>query len=148
MSDITLTINVDGPTLSVTREGDPTLTVSAVGAQGGTGLPAQNLKSFSIVSPSATEDIVFFFTDAELEITKVLVAVTGGGEATWNLIKSSTRSATGTNVFTIDKATTGASTIESFDEPTVSEDSYIRFSLLSFTGLITDIHLTLFYNLI
>ncbi len=143
MADYNLTFNSTGPRLTLLIA-NPRVALGLSGTQGPIGPSAQNLKSLYIISPNSAEDLVLFFTDEALTISKVLIAATGGGSIDWNLILSSTRSAVGTNVFTLDKTTSGAETITTFDDATIDANSYIRFEIVGKTGTVSDVHLTLF----
>jgi hypothetical protein len=111
------------------------------------GFNAQNLKGLSMTSPGSTEDIVLFYTDAALEITKVIIAPVGGGSIDWNILSSATRSGAGTNLFTADEVNSATETFIAFDNENVVADRFLRFIISAKTGTVSDLHLSIFYKL-
>lgn len=120
------------------------LELSIPGTQGAS---AQNLKSIYMLAPNSTEDIVIFFTDAAIDISKVIIAPTGGGSIDWNVLVSATVDGAGTNVFTVDENNSETETFTVFDNESVSANKFIRLVISGKTGTISALHLTLFYNL-
>lgn len=111
------------------------------------GFNAQNLKSLYIVAPLSTEDIVLFYTDAALEVTKVIMAPTGGGSIDWNILSSATRAGAGTDLFTADEVNSATETFTAFDNEAIAADRFVRFIISAKSGTVNDVHITLFYTL-
>ena len=127
-------------------KGLPTKVVSHA-MQGEMGVNAQNLKSLSIISPLAGEDVVLFYTDVALSVKHIVFNV-NGGSLDWNLGFSTERSGTLTKVFTADKTTPDMTeSINLFDNDSIPANSFIRFVTSDKVGTVQDIHLTLLYLL-
>ena len=140
-----INLEIKSNPINLAIESNPVnLELALVGAQGAA---AQNLKSLFMLAPNSTEDIVIFFTDAAIEITKLIIVPTGGGSIDWNILSSSTRAGAGTNLFSADENNSAMETFTTFDNELISANKFLRFILSAKTGTITDLHLTLFYNL-
>ena len=133
-------VEVSVSNLNVTCE------LAGLGIQGIPGDSGTKSKSLTIVAPATTEDVPLFFADVETEITKILIAVQGGGDLTWNIIISETISGAGDSVFTADEVSSATETFTVFDVSEIPEDRFVRFVVTDKTGTVLNVHLTLFFT--
>jgi len=112
-------------------------------------------KHFTIENPTNSEDITLFYTDEALTVTKMVAVLTGSGSPslTWTLRFDADRSLTGTEIVTggtvTDSTGGGTSTgqsITSFNNATISANSWVWFKTTALAITVTKIHVTVFYD--
>jgi hypothetical protein len=112
-------------------------------------------KHITIENPTNSEDITLFFTDEALTITKIVAVLTGSASPslTWTVKFNADRSLTGTEVVTggstIDSSGGGTSTgvsITSFNNASISANTWVWFKTTAQSGTVNKIHLTIFYD--
>lgn len=144
MSDIAVSVSTASAVSVAVSSSPVAVSVSTAGSQGAS---AQNVKGASLLAPNSTEDIVFFYSDAAITISKVIIAVTGGGSIDWNIRASATRAGAGDDVFSSDQTDSGAEVITSLDTTSFVADRYYRFIISGTSGSIDDVHVSIFYTL-
>lgn len=141
---------VEQPKVKIVSDGVKVIKSGSVkviseGVQGSSGTNAQNLKSMSVISPLATEDIVLFYTDAALTLRNIVFNV-NEGSLDWNVGYSSMRDGVLTKIFTNDRTLADATeSISSFDVVTIPANSFFRFITSDKVGSVIDAHLTILY---
>lgn len=133
-------VDIEVSNLNVTCE------FSGLGIQGPPGDSGTKSKSLTIVAPASTEDVPLFYADVVTEISKILIAVQGGGDLTWNILISETRNGAGGSVFASDEVSSSTETFTVFDTSEIPAGRFVRFVVTDKTGTILDVHLTLFFT--
>lgn len=108
-------------------------------------------KTIVIESPSATEDITFFFLDAATTITKMRAVLVGSStpSVTWTIRHGTDRSAAGAEVVTGGTTTTEVTAgldITAFDDATVVANSHVWLETTAQSGVVEQMAITLFYT--
>jgi len=107
-------------------------------------------KSIIIESPSANEDLSFFFTDVALTITKIRVVLVGSSipSVTWTLRHGTDRSSAGTEVViggTVTTNTGVGAEITSFDDPSLVANAHCWLETTAKSGTVDSIIITVFF---
>jgi hypothetical protein len=107
-------------------------------------------KSLTVESPTAAENIAFFYTDVAITITRIndVLKGTGTPSLTWNIHFDSTRDdGTPTALFTSNRTTTSTSgaTTTTINNPTIPAGSYVWF-ITSSSTTVTEFHVTLTFT--
>lgn len=108
-------------------------------------------KSITIESPTATEDISFFYSDIAITVTKITAVLVGSStpSVTWTVRHGTDRSATGAEVVTSGTTTTSISTgsvVTSFNDATIVADSFVWIETTAQSGTVGQISITLEYT--
>jgi hypothetical protein len=111
---------------------------------------SQKDKSFTIESPSASEDITLWRTNADITITGIHTVSLGTTPSiTYTIRFASDRSVTGTEVVTSGSTTTSTTTgdtVSSFDNATIPGGSWIWIETTAQTGTVDQISFTINYD--
>lgn len=127
--------------------------ISAGSMQGATGLNSLNLKSFTMDSPTASENITLFYIDTAITITAVrgvLYDGSGTPSVTIDILHAADRSTAGTSIFAAPREITSIST---GDDLTLGGTTYIPanrfiwFVISAKSGTVPEINVTMFYNI-
>lgn len=115
------------------------------------GLPVNTSKSFSLESPTATENKSLFFTDVAITVNKMVAVLVGSAtpSVTWTIRHATDRSLTGNEVVTSGTTTTSTSTgsvITTFNDDTIPANSFIWFETTAQSGTVTELSCTIFYT--
>lgn len=108
-------------------------------------------KSIIVESPTASEDLSFFFTNVAITVTKMNAVLVGSAtpSVTWTIRHGTDRSATGAEVVTggtVTTSTTTGSDITVFDDPTIVSDSHVWLETTAKSGTVNSIVITIFFN--
>ena len=107
-------------------------------------------KTIMVESPTASENLSFFFTNESLVVTQMRAVVVGATPSvTWTLRHDTDRSAAGTEIVTggtTTTSTTFGSNITNFDDATISDNSFIWLETTAKSGTVTQIEITLYAN--
>ena len=111
--------------------------------------PKAHSKGITLVSPTATENMVMFYTDVAITITRAAEAVKGTSPSvTYNIRFGTDRSAVGTALFASDRAVTSltGTTTTTFANASIPAGSWVRIVTSAVSGTIDDFHVTLIYQ--
>lgn len=115
-----------------------------------TGAGPTLFEKFTIPDIVATDDMLLFYTDVAITITKVANAIQGGTNVVWNLTHDTTaNSGTPNSVFTSDVTTSseaGTVTSTGFSDATIPAGSWVRLKTTSVSGTVLFHHLTIVYT--
>jgi hypothetical protein len=105
----------------------------------------------TIESPTAAEDVSFFFTDEAITITKMVAVLVGSAtpSVTWTVKHGTDRSAAGAAVVTAGTTTTSTTTgsvVTSFNDATVVANSFLWVETTAQSGTVSSINITVFYT--
>ena len=107
-------------------------------------------KSFTVESPSATEDIGLWRTPRNITLTEVYTVSSGSTPSlTYTIRHNSDRSATGTEVVTGGSTTTSTSTgdsVKTFNDATIPSGSWIWLETTAQSGTINSTTFTIYYT--
>jgi hypothetical protein len=108
-------------------------------------------KTLVIESPTSSEDIVIFFTDIAITITKIVTVVKGSStpSVTFDVRHGTDRSAAGTALISAPSATTNTTTgatVTTFDNPSVAAGSHVRAKTTAQSGTVTSASITVFFR--
>jgi hypothetical protein len=108
-------------------------------------------KSIAIESPTASEDITFFFTPVAITITEMRAVLVGGTtpSLTWTIRHSTDRTLAGSEVVTGGTITTSATTgsdVTVFNDATIPADSFVWVETTAHTGGATALAITLAFD--
>lgn len=130
-----------GPTGNTGPQGD----TGATGAQGPMGP-----KAISLTSPTASEKVPLFFTNAALTVTQIRSIVAGSStpSVTFSLRYGTDFSASGTEVvtsgITVTNTTTGLSTT-SFNSASIAADRFVWLTTSAVSGTVNTLHVTVLF---
>ena len=108
-------------------------------------------KSIAIESPSASEDITFFFTPVAITVTEMRAVLVGGTtpSLTWTVRHATDRTAAGNEVVTGGTTTTSATTgsdVTVFNDATIPADSFVWVETTAHTGGAKAMAITVAYD--
>lgn len=108
-------------------------------------------KSITVESPTATEDISVFFTPVALTVTKMTAVLVGASSpsVTWTIRHGTDRSAAGTEVVTSGTTTTSTTTgsvVTSFNNASISANSFIWLETTAQSGTVNSLSVTIIYD--
>lgn len=108
------------------------------------------IKTITIESPTASEDITLFFTDDAITITQLnAVSVGTTPSVTYTIRHGSDRSATGNEVVTGGSTTTSTTTgdeVTSFNDATIPAGSWVWLETTAQSGTVTNTNITIEYT--
>lgn len=117
----------------------------------GTWGAVERSKGITIESPTATEDISFFFTKQAITITEIRAVVRGSTPSvTWTVRHGTDRNATGAEAVTGGTTTTSQTTgsdVTSFNDATIVADSFVWIETTAQTGTVDELAITLVYTI-
>jgi hypothetical protein len=106
-------------------------------------------KGITMVSPTSSENVMLFYTDVAITITKVAESTRGTSPSTtYNIKYASDRSTTGTSVFSSNRAitsTTGTTTT-TFASASIPAGSYVWLITSATSGTVNDFNVTIIYR--
>lgn len=107
-----------------------------------------NKKSISIESPTATEDIILFFTTTAMTLTQIRSVLIGGTSVDFRINYGTDVSAAGTqtttNAITCNSTTTGVSTT-TFSSATIPANNFVWLLTSAVSGTVNQLHVTLVF---
>jgi len=108
-------------------------------------------KAIIIESPTAAEDLSFFFTSVAFTITEMRAVLVGSStpSVTWTLRHGADRSAVGSEAVTggtVTTDTTAGSDVTIFDDADVATNSHLWIETTAKSGIVGSIVITLFYR--
>ncbi len=107
-------------------------------------------KSITVESPTATEDIMCFYTDVAIAMRQLTAVLRGTTPSvTWTLRYDSDRSAAGTEVITTGTVTTNTSTgqdLTIFSNPNIPADSFVWLETTAIGGTVDELALTMIFS--
>lgn len=106
------------------------------------------IKSITIESPSASEDISMFYIDRNMTISKIIVVLKGSStpSVTWTIRHSDDRNGVGKEVVTAGTTTTNTTTgdiITTFNDATIPSNSFIWLETTAQSGTVAEMNITL-----
>lgn len=111
-------------------------------------------KSITVENPTASENIVMFYTDVAITVSNIYASIVGSGTSvTIDPQFKNYRDGTGaTNVDILNSATaitskTTAQNLTGFNDATIPANSYIVLITTGLSGTITELHLTIKYTI-
>lgn len=112
---------------------------------------AKFIKSVTVESPTATEDISLFFTPEAITITEIRAVLVGSAtpSVTWTIRHGSDRSAAGNEVVTSGTTTTSTTTgsdVTSFNDATIAADSFVWLETTAQSGTVDEINISIVYT--
>jgi hypothetical protein len=116
------------------------------------GIPYNELsKGVTIESPTGTEDVSLFFTDAAITVTQLNAVLVGSStpSVTWTVRHGTDRSATGNEVVTSGTTTTSTTTgseVTSFNDATIPAGSFVWLETTAQSGTVDSISVTITYS--
>lgn len=118
------------------------------GMQGLTGVHHPDLhKNITILEPTDTDDISFFYTKRNISIVEVRSVVRGTSpSATWTLKFDSDRSATGTTVCTDTTTSESTGDVATLTEDHLSTDVFLWIEVSGISGTVDELQLFLIYK--
>lgn len=109
------------------------------------------IKSLTVESPTATEDICMFYVPEAMTISNVYAVVKGTTPSvTINPVQTTDRSSAGTAILTTATAITNTTTgqnLTSFNDATVPSGSWIVFKTTAQSGTVTELTITIAYDI-
>ena len=107
--------------------------------------------SITIESPTATEDLSIFFTNAAITVSEIRAVLVGSAtpSVTWTIRHGTDRSAAGAQVVTGGTTTTSTTTgsdVTVFNDATVVADSFLWLETTAKSGTVTELHVTIIYT--
>ena len=108
-------------------------------------------KTIIVENPTSSEDLSYFFTDTELNVSKIRPILVGSAtpSVTWTLRFGPDRSAAGTEIVIGGSTTTDTTTgsdITVLDNAVIPADSHVWLETTAKSGTVNSISLTLFYS--
>lgn len=108
-------------------------------------------KGITVESPTSSEDLSIFFTEAAITVTKMVAVLVGSStpSVTWTIRHSTDRSATGNEVVTSGTTTTSTTTgsvVTSFNDATIPANSFVWLETTAQSGTVGQISITLIYT--
>ena len=109
-------------------------------------------KSYSITieNPSDSDDITIAYTDVAITVTAIEAVITAGTSVTFWIMHNPDRTAAGLEVddtiFTCNSLTTGNGWSSGFEDATIPAASFIWIEAGTVTGVVTELHITIFYT--
>lgn len=109
-------------------------------------------KSITVESPTAAEDLTFFFTNKTITVTEMRAVLTGSDtpSLTWTVRHHATdRTNAGNEVVTGGTATTSGtagSDVTAFDDATIPADSFVWLETTADNGTLTEFALIVVYT--
>ena len=108
-------------------------------------------KSIMVESPTATEDLSFFFTKDAITISEMRAVLVGSAtpSVTWTIRHGTDRSAAGAEVVTggtVTTSTTTGSDVTTFNDATVVADSHVWLETTAQSGTVNSIIITVVYR--
>lgn len=106
-------------------------------------------KGVVIESPTASENITLFYTSNTINISKIVLIITGSTSVTTTIKYSENRSNIGTEIITggiIVNSTTTGNIITSFDYSVIPANNFIWLETTSLSGTPTSLGITLSYT--
>ena len=108
-------------------------------------------KSISVEYPTDSENISMFFTPVAITVTEMRAVVSGTlPSVTWTIKHhTNNKSSSGNEVVTsgtITTSTTTGSDVTSFDDATITTDSFVWFETTTQSGTVDELHVTLIYT--
>lgn len=109
-------------------------------------------KSIIVESPTASENLSFFFTDAAITVVKMSAVLVGSStpSVTWSVRHGTDRSAAGSDVVTGGTTTTSTTTgsvVTSFNNAAIAANSYVWVATTAQSGTVGQIVITVYYTL-
>ena len=145
---LTIGLNILGWTF-VLENTTASFTTSAEGKLSGieTGAEVNDVqtKSITIETPTASEDISFFYAPVAITISEMVGVITGSTSVTWTLRHSTDRSAAGNEVVTSGSTTSSTTTgdiVTVFNDATIPANSFIWLETTALSGTPTSFHLS------
>ncbi len=113
-------------------------------------LNPQRSKSITVEDPTASEDIMFFYTEDAITISLMTAVMLGSTpSSTWTIRHGTDRNGTGAEVVTGGTTTTNTTTgedVTSFNDATVVADSFLWLVTTAESGTTDELHITVYYR--
>lgn len=107
-------------------------------------------KTFSILNPTASENLTVMYAENALTITKLVAVARGTSPSvTWTLRKNSSRAAAGTEVVTGGTTTTNTTTgqtVTTFNSASIPASNFLWFATTASSGPTTELSITIEYT--
>lgn len=108
-------------------------------------------KSFVLETPSSAEDVSLFWTDDAITVTKMVAVLVGSStpSVTWTVRHDADRNAAGTQIVTGGTTTTSTTTgsvVTSFNDATIIADAFVWLETTAQSGIVGQLHLTVYYT--
>jgi hypothetical protein len=101
----------------------------------------------TVLSPSSGDEGTYFYTNAALTISEIVVVLRGGTSVAWSMKYGTDRSAAGTNIDTnTSSSTTTGTSYTTLDDNTVPADNFIWIEFTTVTGAVDELHFTTYFT--